>query len=139
MPVMIPPIAPGLKEPEVTMMGCIPVEVSSESGDVDMFEVALRVPEVAVINVDETFTGRKVATIAVDIAIGTEDSFMLDVVADGMLTRLVDPISTSTLSGRYGIQSQVISSHPDLPTCRHDSSQFLRNTASISYTHAPFN
>ena len=136
---MIPPTVPGLKEAEVAMMCCGVADVASELGDVDVFRVALRIPEVAVINVDINVTGSEVATIAVDVANCAEDCFILDVVADGMFAHFVDPTNTSTSSGRYGIQSQERSSQPDLPTCRHDSNQFLRNTASFSYTNTPLN
>lgn len=134
MPVMIPPIAPGLKELEATMMDCGFAEVASELVDVDVFRVALGVPEVAVINVDTNVTGSEVKTAAVDVTDSAEDCSMLDVVADGIFTHPVDPTNTLVSSGRYGTQSQGRSSHPDIPTCRHDSSQFFKNTASFSYT-----
>lgn len=125
-------LAPGMMD--VVVVGMISVVVL----------VALTVPVKEVDSVvfeqdvaDGEDTSIEVATPAVDVTIDNlEDGGALtDVITGGALRKVDGRMTISPSSGRYGSHSQGISSQPDLPACRQDSSQSLRNAMVVSTCH----
>lgn len=146
MPATIPPIAPGLRASEVTTMDCggavvisgVISETTSEVGEAPGVEdnavvaVALMFLEVVVTRVDMEVTGIDVAAAAVVVTTDGDGCALTDVMTGGAFRNVVGRMTTSPSLGRYGSHSQGMSSQPDLPACRQDSSQSLRNAMAIS-------
>lgn len=148
-------MAPGLRLREVTIMGAGDREVASGAGPETIDAVVkgmisvvvlviLAVPVTEVDSVvfgpevaDGEDTSIEVATPAVEVTTGTTEGGgpLTDVITAGALRNVDGRMTISPSSGRYGSHSQGISSQPDLPASRQDSSQSRRNAMEVSIHH----
>lgn len=125
-PPTIPPIAPGPRAVYLTTTGAAVVTTVPSTA------VALIVEEIT-IRVDSEVRVIEVAAAAVDVTTATDEDARTCVVDScGLFKYVVGPTKTSWSLGRYGSHSHGMLSQPDLPTRRHESSQFFRNTVNVS-------
>lgn len=90
--------------------------------------------EVAAATVDVTLD--VAITKGVGSSICVVGSSICVVCSGGLLRYVVGTTWMSGALGRYGSHSNGMASQPDLPTCRHDSSQSFINTVQVSDTSA---